>query len=77
MAYSDPRFDPLFDYHDWRARQIPRESREWDRWDGSEAHGIAINDRQCARMDGEMRRLGVTIGLMHEFNLSRGFASKL
>ena len=56
------------EFNSWRQKEDRRVCREWDReWDGSELHGIAINDRQCERIQAAADRLGITDDMMMRF----------
>jgi hypothetical protein len=57
-----PAEDSIFrSYLDWQQKEAKRVSHEWDKeWDGTEAHGIVINDRQCERIEQAQKRLCVT-----------------
>ena len=46
-------------FREWCRKQEKRESYEWSKWDGTEAHGNEINDVHCALMDKQRERLGL------------------
>lgn len=52
----------------WLDKEQPRVNREWAKeWDGTEAHGIVINDRQCDRIQAARDRLGITDEVIGRF----------
>ena len=57
-------------YMEWLEKDQGRVSYEWDReHDGSEASGIAINDRQCARITQARDRHGITAEVLRMFTV--------
>lgn len=46
-------------FREFAKKQDGRETHEWSKWDGSEAHANEINDVHCARLDKERERLGI------------------
>ena len=46
-------------FREFAKKQVGRETYEWSKWDGSEAHANEINDVHCARLAGERERLGI------------------
>lgn len=53
----------------WWKKDYKRQLHEWDGWDGTLEHGIAINDKQCDRIQAANDRYQTTY--MHAFNISQ------
>lgn len=53
------------------AAEVRRCEHEWAKWDGTQEHGNAINDAQCARIDAAKARLDCPHGLMTDEEIAR------